>query len=113
MTYEPRGQPSSEMAAPMIRSDSPPAYDWALSKKLTPASYAAARQSRARPTSSWGPNDTHEPNDSTLTLRPDRPSLRYSICFAMTPFLDAFPLMAPAAPGRSGFDASLPAPTAP
>ena len=36
-------------------------------------------QSRAWPTSSWGPNDTQDPKDSTLTLRPDRPSRRYSI----------------------------------
>lgn len=27
-------------------------------------------------TSSWGPNDTHEPNDSTLTFNPERPSRR-------------------------------------
>src|SRR3954470_19315472 len=63
----------------MIRSDSPPAYASALSKKFTPLSHAAAMQSRARPVSSCAPNDTHEPNDNTLTLRPDRPSLRYSM----------------------------------
>ena len=36
-------------------------------------------QSRARPVSSWVPNVTHEPNDSTLTCSPERPSRRYSI----------------------------------
>ena len=55
------------MASPMMRSDSPPAYASALSKKLTPASLAAARQSRARPVSSWAPKLTHEPNERTLT----------------------------------------------
>src|SRR5690606_28480161 len=58
---------------------SPSAYDSALAKKLTPASYATARQSRACAPASWGPKLTHEPNDSTLTLRPDRPSRRYVI----------------------------------
>jgi hypothetical protein len=35
---ESRGQPSWRMARPMMRSESPPAYASALSKKLTPAS---------------------------------------------------------------------------
>src|SRR4051812_16693749 len=69
----------------MIRSDSPPAYDSALSKKLTPASRAAARQSRAMPVSSCVPNDTHEPKDRTLTCRPDRPRYRCSIAMAAEP----------------------------
>src|SRR5579863_4383770 len=63
----------------MIRSDSPPEYASALSKKLTPASPAASMHSTASPVSSCGPKVTHEPNDSTLTLRPVRPSRRYSI----------------------------------
>ncbi len=46
-TYVWRGQPSCLIASPMIVSDLPPAYTSALSKKLTPASYAAARQSLA------------------------------------------------------------------
>ncbi len=36
----------------MMRSDSPPEYDSALSKKLTPASRAAPMQSAASPSSS-------------------------------------------------------------
>ena len=79
MTYSCRGQPSSAMAAPMIRSDSPPAYTSALSKKLTPASRAAVKQSRARLVSSWFPNVTHDPKESALTRRPERPRRRYSI----------------------------------
>ena len=67
------------MAWPMMRSDSPPAYDSALSKKLTPASRAAAMQSEASPMSIWSPKVTHEPKDSTLTFSPERPSLRYCI----------------------------------
>ena len=41
IAYEWRGHPSSAIARPMIVSDWPPAYDSALSKKLTPPSYAA------------------------------------------------------------------------
>src|SRR5689334_11740316 len=63
----------------MIRSDSPPAYTSALSKKLTPRSHAALKQSHARPVSSWLPKVTHDPNASTLTCSPERPSRRYSI----------------------------------
>ncbi len=44
-----------------------------------PGSRAAARQSRARPVSSWLPKVTHEPNESTLTLRPVRPRRRYAM----------------------------------
>ncbi len=36
-------------------------------------------QSRARLSSSWLPYVTHEPNDSSLTLRPERPSRLYCI----------------------------------
>src|SRR5665213_584155 len=67
------------MASPMIRSDSPPAYASALSKKFTPASYAAARQSSARLPASCGPNVTQDPKDRTLTFRPVPPRRRYSI----------------------------------
>src|SRR3546814_1339170 len=67
------------MACPMIRSDSPIAYASALSKKFTPASWAASMQSRALPTSSWLPKLTQEPNDSTLTWRPDLPNRRCSM----------------------------------
>src|SRR5262245_14109250 len=63
----------------MMRSDSPPAYDSALSKKLTPALRAASRHSIAVSRPSWAPNDTHEPNESTLTWRPLRPRRRYSM----------------------------------
>src|SRR5579872_2403334 len=70
----------------MMRSDSPPEYDSALSKKLTPASRAAPRQSAARLSSSWGPKVTHEPKDRTLTLSPVRPSRRYSISMGNAPF---------------------------
>src|SRR6478752_4959925 len=77
------------MALPMIRSDSPPAYASALSKKLTPASRATDRQSRARLVSSWPPKVTQEPKDRTLICKPVRPIRRYSIAgsFAMvSPF---------------------------
>jgi hypothetical protein len=60
----------------MIVSLSPRAYTSALSKKLTPRSHAAAMQSRAAFTSSWLPYVTHEPKDSSLTLRPLRPNRR-------------------------------------
>ena len=45
---------ATRMASPMIRSDSPAEYASALSKKLTPASWAAARQSAARVPASTG-----------------------------------------------------------
>src|SRR5262245_62083222 len=67
------------MARPMICSLLPPAYDSALSKKFTPASRAAVRQALARLESSWFPNVTQLPNDSTLTFSPQRPKRRYSI----------------------------------
>src|SRR5438445_13247533 len=63
----------------MTRSDSPPAYDSALSKKLMPASYAVAMHARASATPICPLNDTHDPNDSTLTFRPARPNRRYSM----------------------------------
>src|SRR5437762_2313658 len=63
----------------MTRSDSPPSYDSALSKKFTPASYAACRQSVASATPTLPPNVTHEPSDSTLSCKPERPSRRYSM----------------------------------
>src|SRR5262245_47925308 len=70
----------------MIRSLSPPAYASALSKKFMPPWYAASRHSTAAPVSSWAPNDTHDPNDRTLTWRPDRPNRRYCMS-AMPPTL--------------------------
>ena len=82
-TYDQRGQPSSRSAVPMIVSLLPPAYASALSKKLQPASPAAAMHSSARSVSSWVSNVTQLPNDSTLTLRPVLPSRRYSI-FGLT-----------------------------
>src|SRR5690242_18841900 len=85
IVYDQRGQPSFAIASPMIRSDSPPAYDSALSKKLTPASYAAFMHSDASPTPNWSPNVTHEPSDSTLTWRPARPSRRYSMFMRLRP----------------------------
>ncbi len=81
-TYVCLGQPSSRMASPMMVSDWPPEYTSALSKKLTPPSYAAARQSRAVRPASWGPKLTHEPNDSTLSLRPEPPSRLYCMFIA-------------------------------
>src|SRR5580658_1733775 len=90
----------------MMRSDSPPEYDSALSKKLTPASHAAARQSAASPSSSWGPKVTQEPNDSTLTLMPARPSRRYSISMGRFLSEDVVSDRAPVYQGR-------PAPTSP
>ena len=76
MTYSWRGQPSSAMAWPMMRSDWPPAYTSALSKKFTPRSKAAVRQAFAKSVSSWLPKVTHDPNESALTLRPERPRRR-------------------------------------
>ena len=73
-TYFRRGQASFFSASPMISSLLPAAYTSALSKKFTPASQAAAMHSRAAPVSSWLPYVTHEPNESSLTLRPERPS---------------------------------------
>jgi hypothetical protein len=67
MAYSWRFQPRSRMASPMIRSDSPPAYTSALSKKLTPASLAICRHSAARSRSTWDPKVTQEPNERTLT----------------------------------------------
>ena len=61
----------------MILSDSPSAYTSALSKKLTPASYAAAMHSFAGLSSSWKWNVTHDPYDSALTCRPEFPRRRY------------------------------------
>ena len=61
----------------MIRSDSPPAYASALSKKLTPASSRGRQAVAARLGVELVPNVTHEPNDRTLTCRPVRPSRRY------------------------------------
>src|SRR3954447_7086988 len=51
-----------------------------------PPWYAASRHSSAAPVSSWAPNDTHDPNERTLTWRPDRPNLRYCMS-AMPPTL--------------------------
>ena len=48
-----------------------PAYASALSKKLQPASKAAAMASRAGPTSIWWSNVTHAPNDRAETLSPE------------------------------------------
>ncbi len=67
----------------MIDSLLPPAYASALSKKLHPASPAAAMQSTASEVSSCVSNVTQLPNDNTLTLRPLLPSRRYSI-FGLT-----------------------------
>ena len=72
-TYSWRFQPSSEMARPMMDSDSPPAYTSALSKKLTPPSLAAASWSLARPTSTWLPKVTQEPKLNCETWRPEDP----------------------------------------
>src|ERR1035441_6297247 len=66
----------------MIVSDLPPAYTSALSKKLMPASYAAARQSRAVWPASCGPKLTQEPNERALTFRPERPRRRYCMSIA-------------------------------
>jgi hypothetical protein len=74
--YFRRGQASFFSASPISSSLLPAAYTCALSKKLTPASHAAAMHSRAAPPSSWLPYVTHEPNDSSLTFSPERPSLR-------------------------------------
>ena len=74
--YFRRGQASFFSASPMISSLLPAAYTSALSKKFTPGSHAAAMHSRAAPVSSWLPYVTHEPNESSLTLRPERPSRR-------------------------------------
>src|SRR6056297_158253 len=78
-TYDQRGHPSSRSTSPMIVSLLPPAYASALSKKLQPASPAAAMQSRARLLSSWVSKVTQLPNDSTLTLSPVLPRRRYSM----------------------------------
>ena len=64
----------------MIVSLLPPAYTSALSKKLQPASWAACMHSSARFVSSCVSNVTQLPKLSTLTLMPERPSRRYSIC---------------------------------
>jgi hypothetical protein len=53
--YEARRQPSFLSALPMICSEAPLAYTSALSKKFTPAAYAAAMQSRAWSSPSWLP----------------------------------------------------------
>ncbi len=75
-TSRSRGQASFFSTSPMISSLLPAAYTSALSKKFTPRSHAAAMHSRAAPVSSWFPYVTHEPNESSLTLRPQRPSRR-------------------------------------
>ena len=61
---------------PITRSASPFAYASALSKKLTPASWAARMHASAPSSPTWLPNVTQAPNDSSLTFSPARPSLR-------------------------------------
>jgi hypothetical protein len=73
------------MASPMMRSDSPPAYASALSKKFTPTWYAASMHSIARSTSSWLLKVTQDPKDSTLTFSPEPPRRRYSISMVVAP----------------------------
>src|ERR1035437_628661 len=92
----------------MIVSERPPAYTSALSKKLTPASYAAARQSLALSPASWGPKLTHEPKERTLTLRPDRPRRRY--CISMPRGYGTGPMFRVHVRGRPVCDSCCPHP---
>jgi len=45
----------------------------ALSKKFTPEAYAAFMSEYADSSLTWGPNVTHDPSESRLTISPDFP----------------------------------------
>ncbi len=70
---------TSASQRPSTRSASPWPYTSAVSKKLTPASYALPRHAFDVFWSTVPPYVSHEPSPTELTRRPERPMRRYSI----------------------------------